>query len=502
MTGRRTSRISRTLPWTASEARHKVWWPSLVAVLLTFWPQFLPAESTFQKLTIVVPAERDGGWDLTAQAMAEALQQTGGADVVDFEYSPGAGGLIGLAQFISSRRGQGDALFIGGMFTVGAVVHFRSAVSLLDTTPLARLTIDRSMIAVPVESRIKSPRDLIETMLAAPGSLSWVGGSRAGVDEMTLLEIARALGIPSARLHYTALPGGGEVARALAAGRHDVGISGFSEFHESVAAGRLRIIAVATGDNATVTGATSLAKLGINVETYNWRGVFAPPDISHAQRQALSSVIERMVESESWQQTLLKNHWQDAYLAGIDFTEYVRLKQEHIEHRLDLMHLADPASQNIIAKILARRYLWALALAVLSAFLVFFLIFQRFRTRHRELGLQHALEKATGEAVLRTEELEKALAGIHVQMEQAFDAWNLTSAERDVALLLLKGLRLNEIADARGTSERTVRQQAQVVYRKANLKGRSELAAYFLEDIMQAMKWDAPQYRAGHDQPG
>jgi DNA-binding CsgD family transcriptional regulator len=212
-------------------------------------------------------------------------------------------------------------------------------------------------------------------------------------------------------------------------------------------------------------------------------------------------VIERMVESEPWQQTLLKNHWEDAHLAGEGFTEYVRQKQEHIEYRLDLMHLADPASQNIIAKILARRYLWALALAVLSAFLIFFLFFQRFRTHHRELGLQHALEKATGEAILRTEELEKALAGMHAQMEQAFDAWHLTSAERDVALLLLKGLRLNEIADARGTSERTVRQQAQVVYRKANLKGRSELAAYFLEDIMQAIKWDARQYGV-HDQLG
>jgi putative tricarboxylic transport membrane protein len=468
-------------------------------VLLSFWPQFLPAENTFERLTLVVPAERGGGWDLTAQAIAEALQQTGGAELVEIEYSPGAGGLIGLAQFISSRRGQGDALFVGGMFTIGAVVHFRSAVSLLDTTPLARLTIDRSVVAVPVESKIKSPRDLIETMLAAPGSLSWVGGSRAGVDEMTLLEIARALGIPSARLHYTALPGGGEVSKALVAGRHDAGISGYSEFHESVAAGRIRIIAVATGDSAPVSGTRSFAKLGINVETYNWRGVFAPPDISDAQRQALSSVIERMVESESWQQTLSKNHWEDAHLAGEYFTEYVRQKQEHIEDRLDLMHLADPASQNIIAKILARRYLWALALAVLSAILLFFLFFQRFRTRHRELGLQHALEKATGEAVLRTEELERALAGIHVQMEQAFDTWNLTSAERDVALLMLKGLRLNEIADARGTSERTVRQQAQVVYRKANLKGRSELAAYFLEDIMQTIKWDARQYGA-HDQ--
>jgi DNA-binding NarL/FixJ family response regulator len=157
------------------------------------------------------------------------------------------------------------------------------------------------------------------------------------------------------------------------------------------------------------------------------------------------------------------------------------------------MKEADPAGQDIVNKVLARRYFWALALALLSALLVFILFFQRARAHLREEGLQHAFEEATGEAILRTEELERALAGIHAQIEQEFDAWNLTVAEREVALLLLKGLRLKEIADARGTSERTVRQQAQAVYKKAGLEGRSELAAFFIEDFMQSMDLNARQ---------
>ena len=58
------------------------------------------------------------------------------------------------------------------------------------------------------------------------------------------------------------------------------------------------------------------------------------------------------------------------------------------------------------------------------------------------------------------------------------------SAEREIGLLLLKGLSLKEVADVRGTSERTVRQQAQQLYRKGGLAGRTELAAYFLEDLL------------------
>ena len=137
---------------------------------------------------------------------------------------------------------------------------------------------------------------------------------------------------------------------------------------------------------------------------------------------------------------------------------------------------------------LFRRYAWALALGLLSLLLVVIIYFQRSRSRYKEEGLQHALESAIGEANIREEELEKVLAGIYVQSQQEFDNWGLSSAERDIALLTLKGLRLKEIASARGTSERTVRQQAQAVYKKAGLDGRADLAAYFIEDFMQSME--------------
>ncbi|HKI74934.1 MAG TPA: tripartite tricarboxylate transporter substrate binding protein, partial [Pseudomonadales bacterium] len=74
------------------------------------------AEPHFHQLTILVPAGRGGGWDLTAKAIAEVLQQNGSVDSVSIDYSPGAGGLIGLAQFISSNKGQPNALLVGGKF--------------------------------------------------------------------------------------------------------------------------------------------------------------------------------------------------------------------------------------------------------------------------------------------------------------------------------------------------------------------------------------------------
>lgn len=83
----------------------------------------------------------------------------------------------------------------------------------------------------------------------------------------------------------------------------------------------------------------------------------------------------------------------------------------------------------------------------------------------------------------RTESGE-AMRGLAAAIDRQFERWSLSSAEAEVALLLLKGLPTKQIAEVRETSERTVRQQALAVYRKAGLGGRAELAAFFLEDLL------------------
>ena len=69
-------------------------------------------------------------------------------------------------------------------------------------------------------------------------------------------------------------------------------------------------------------------------------------------------------------------------------------------------------------------------------------------------------------------------------MLKQFDRWKMTQAEIQVDMLMLKGLSHQEIADVRATSERTIREQARAVYRKTGLTGRSELSAFFLDDLL------------------
>jgi len=76
------------------------------------------------------------------------------------------------------------------------------------------------------------------------------------------------------------------------------------------------------------------------------------------------------------------------------------------------------------------------------------------------------------------------IAGLAVQIQKQFDAWQLTPAEAEVGLLMLKGLSHGEIAQLRNASERTIRDQARAVYRKSGVTGRTELSAFFLEDLL------------------
>lgn len=70
-----------------------------------------------------------------------------------------------------------------------------------------------------------------------------------------------------------------------------------------------------------------------------------------------------------------------------------------------------------------------------------------------------------------------------------FDLWELTTAEADIAGLILKGASLKEIAQLRHTSEATIRQQSQGIYRKSGLSNRAQLSAYFLEDLYEVAQY-------------
>jgi DNA-binding NarL/FixJ family response regulator len=104
--------------------------------------------------------------------------------------------------------------------------------------------------------------------------------------------------------------------------------------------------------------------------------------------------------------------------------------------------------------------------------------------RDEKRALTRDLEVARAEGRAWRERAQGYLAGLSEEIEKQFEAWKLTSAEREVSLLMLKGFTHGEIAGLRGTTEATVRHQARAVYQKSGMAGRSSFCAYFLEDLL------------------
>lgn len=69
-------------------------------------------------------------------------------------------------------------------------------------------------------------------------------------------------------------------------------------------------------------------------------------------------------------------------------------------------------------------------------------------------------------------------------LEARFKNWSLTSAEREVAILAIKGFSIAEMAELRDTKQGTVKAQCAAVYKKADVAGRLQLLSVFLDDLL------------------
>jgi putative tricarboxylic transport membrane protein len=257
-------------------------------------------------LQMFIPAAPGGGWDQTGRAIELAMRGDGLVKELKFEYAPGAGGAVGLPRFL---------------VMVGALVANKSPVSMRDMTPIARLTGEYEVIVVNEASPLKSMQDLVSMFKADPGKVSWAGGSAGGTDHILAGMIAKAVGVDARRVSYVAYSGGGPAQAALLGNQVTCGISGLGEFSEQIKAGKLRALAVSSGEPQE--GVPTLKSQGVDVELANWRGVFGAPGIGADKQAALIALVEKMVQGPTWQAELKKRDWAGIFLAGADYARFV-----------------------------------------------------------------------------------------------------------------------------------------------------------------------------------
>lgn len=284
----------------------------------------MSARAQSANLKMMIPANPGGGWDTTGRALGKALMESGAASTVQFENKGGAAGAIGLAQFVNASKGDPNALMVMGAVMVGGIITGKPPVSLSAATPLARLTSEYNVFVVPADSPFKSMKDIVEAVKKDPGSVKWGGGSRGATEHIAAAMLARLIGVDATKINYVPFRGGGEATAAILGGNVSVGGSGYSEFQQYIEAGKMRPVGVTSATRLkNAPNIPTLKEQGLDIEIGNWRGVYAAPGITPEQRKALTAMLQKAVKSKSWTESMDKNGWTDAWLAGPAFDEFV-----------------------------------------------------------------------------------------------------------------------------------------------------------------------------------
>ncbi len=274
-------------------------------------------------LKMMIPANPGGGWDTTGRALGKALLEAKVADSVVYENRGGAAGALGLAQFVNSAKGDPNALMVMGAVMLGGIITGKPPVTLSQVTPIARLTSEYNVFVLPADSPLKTMKDVVEQLKRDPGSVKWGGGSRGSTEHIAACILARSVGVDPKKVNYVAFRGGGEATAAILGGNVTVGGSGYSEFAEYIAAGKMRAIGVTSQKRLPGVAVPTMKEQGYDVVIGNWRGVYGAPGITAAQREALTKLVVDATRSKAWAEALQANKWTPALQTGREFDEFV-----------------------------------------------------------------------------------------------------------------------------------------------------------------------------------
>ncbi|SDP46518.1 putative tricarboxylic transport membrane protein [Ralstonia sp. 25mfcol4.1] len=279
-------------------------------------------------LKVMIGANPGGGYDQTGRSIGAAMVAAGTAKSASYDNKGGAGGTIGLTQFVNTDKGNPNALIVTGAVMVGAIETNHPPVTLKNATPIARLFADTMVITVPASSPIKSMKDLTTQLKANPGSVSWGGGSKGSIDHILAGLIAKDIGVDPKKINYVPFQGGGEASASILGGHVTVGIAGVSEFLPFIKTGKMRALAVTSKDRTA--DIPTLKEQGVNVEIYNWRGVYGAPGITADQRKAMIDAVVKGTENQVWKDALQKNDWTPFLLTGDEFGKFVEAESTRL----------------------------------------------------------------------------------------------------------------------------------------------------------------------------
>lgn len=282
-------------------------------------------------LRFMVPNSPGGGYDITARTAAKNAEEAELTHNIEVFNLPGAGGTVGLTRLVG-EHGNGRLAMSMGLGVVGAVHTNKSPKTLADTTPIARLTEEQDIVVVAKDSPYKTILQLVAAWKKDPAAVPVGGGSSpGGPDHLAPMLMARAAGIAPRSVNYVPFDGGGELLASILGNKIAFGVSGVGEYLDQIRSGELRLLAVTGPKRVPGLDAPTLRESGLDTDFTNWRGIVAPPGLSAAERDKLIGLVTELHGSKQWRESMRKNGWDDAFLPGDEFGDFLQTQDRRVD---------------------------------------------------------------------------------------------------------------------------------------------------------------------------
>ena len=294
-----------------------------------------------QNIELVAPSGAGGGWDTTARMVAKVLQENKiiekGMGVIN---KTGGGGAIGWA-YIASKKGNPHHLFVTSPPIIYIPLNGQSSYNYQDFTPIVNLLADYGAFAVRADAKWDNLNDLFEDRRDDPQSITVIGSSSPGsMNHLMFAQFADEAGVDIQKIKYISEQDGGLITNILN-GSADVLSGSVSYILEQVRAGNMKVLAVTSAER--LPGDANIfptaKEQGIDSTYINWRGIFAPKDISPAAVKYYEEAFTELVNSDEWKAIRANYGWDEMFISHAEYPQFLETQQKRAESLLEKLNI-------------------------------------------------------------------------------------------------------------------------------------------------------------------
>jgi putative tricarboxylic transport membrane protein len=293
-----------------------------------------------KNVEIVAPSPPGGSNDKTARTLERVIGATKlVTSTLTVMNKPGGNATIAHT-YVAQRPGDPHYLLIMSSGFLTNQIVGASTLTASDFTPIASLLEDYTVFVVTANSPIKTGKELVARLKKDPKSIS-IGFANAFGSSRHIAAgmLMKTIGGNPRDLKVVVFKGSAEAIPALLGGHIDLGVIGAVNVVPHVSGGKMRVVGVAAPQRLTgpLADGPTWREQGVEVSYGNWRGVFAPKNLTPAQVSFWENVLAKATKLPEWKEDLEKNYWTEQFVTGSELHKL--LDQEYVETKAVLVDL-------------------------------------------------------------------------------------------------------------------------------------------------------------------